>query len=661
MSRRETDHGALGARRHAAARNLPTLEDRLTEPSEQPLGSTWRRRGELNYLLQHIDELTREEQTTLLAAMAAGVGAPPYRVWAVTHLPWGYNLDPPHLAALGEALEDLWEGKCDRLAVFMPPRHGKTMNGSIMFSLYWMLHAPGDTVLATSNTQRNAEGLIARKARNIAMHWGKVDKRKQGVEEWWMQNGSVMLARGVGAPPVGRGINLMVIDDPIKAAEEADSPTFRERAWEWYVTDLWQRLEPRARILMILTRWNEDDVAARALALEPDRWRVLRFPALATPGDPLGRPPGAALWPERYDETYWHAERDKYRLAGQERTWYALYQQDPRPALGDGYFDLEYLHALHGEAALALPPPLATRLPSGVELLQWATPPAPTPTAPTAPTAPDGPTEGEPPLPLLPPLPPGTELFIGVDVAAGITASGKHDYSTADVLALLPTGERRLVATYRGHPTPAGLAVDLQAMVSEEGEWPRAQLIVERNNHGLVVCDRLQAAGVRQYRHPIGTDSRGRAEEATQAGYPTTVKTKAIIDSALKDAYARAGALWRAGTHSALEAARETGAPILGGDGHYEELKHYIERPGGRREAAAGWHDDRVRSLALAYYMTLKHQPGAYLERPLPQVRYARGRTWTAARWHEPALGHAGLTMPPVEEEGLQPCRTARG
>jgi predicted phage terminase large subunit-like protein len=137
-----------------------------------------------------------------------------------------------------------------------------------------------------------------------------------------------MITAGVGGPITGKGADLFIIDDPVKNAEEALSENTREGAWQWYLSTAFTRLEPAGVIILIMTRWHVDDLAGRLLAQAQDggeQWEVFNLPALAGEGDPLGRAPGEALWPERYDA----AELARIRAA-QGLFWFeAMYQQSP--------------------------------------------------------------------------------------------------------------------------------------------------------------------------------------------------------------------------------------------------------------------------------------------------------------------------------------------
>ena len=142
-----------------------------------------------------------------------------------------------------------------------------------------------------------------------------------------------MVCAGVGGPITGRGADLLIIDDPVKSAEEADSETYRNRAWDWYRATAYTRLEPEGALLLIMTRWHEDDLAGRILANQVDEtvpWEVISLPALADGEDALGREAGQALWPERYDE------RALAEIRAQLGSYHftALYQQRPAPPEG---------------------------------------------------------------------------------------------------------------------------------------------------------------------------------------------------------------------------------------------------------------------------------------------------------------------------------------
>jgi predicted phage terminase large subunit-like protein len=144
-----------------------------------------------------------------------------------------------------------------------------------------------------------------------------------------------MLAAGIGGPITGQGAHLAIIDDPIKDAEQANSKLQRDAIWDWYRFVLRTRMMPDGAIVLVLTRWHEDDLAGRLLKQaeddpKADQWTVLRLPALAEEGDPLHRPEGEALWPGQYDEKALSA----VKATVGSYVWTALYQQRPQPLEG---------------------------------------------------------------------------------------------------------------------------------------------------------------------------------------------------------------------------------------------------------------------------------------------------------------------------------------
>jgi predicted phage terminase large subunit-like protein len=137
-------------------------------------------------------------------------------------------------------------------------------------------------------------------------------------------HGGAYVAAGVGTAVTGRGAHIALIDDPFKDREEADSERRRDLVWDWYRSTLFTRLMPGGAIVLIQTRWHEDDLAGRLLEAEADQWEVLELPALDSDGD--------ALWPEWYDKPA--LERIRNTIGARE--WSALYQQRPQP--DDGTF-----------------------------------------------------------------------------------------------------------------------------------------------------------------------------------------------------------------------------------------------------------------------------------------------------------------------------------
>jgi predicted phage terminase large subunit-like protein len=240
-----------------------------------------------------------------------------------------------HHRLLIRELADVASGHNDRLMVFMPPGSAKSTYTSDLFPPWYLAQAPDLSIIAASNTADLAQSFSRRVRSRVREHGAVLRYRleREAEELWTTSNGGQYRAAGVGGVITGLRADLAVIDDPIRSREDADSETRRNRVWEWFQDDLTTRLRPGAGIVLVQTRWHEDDLAGRLLEREAHRWRVLSLPAIAEdPNDPLGRRPGDALWGD--DEYGYGADLLRKRDGAEARTWAALYQQRPAPAEG---------------------------------------------------------------------------------------------------------------------------------------------------------------------------------------------------------------------------------------------------------------------------------------------------------------------------------------
>ena len=183
--------------------------------------------------------------------------------------------------------------------------------------------------------------LGVRRARDVLNEYGnsvfgiEVNNKSSAANRWDIQGHTGgMVTAGVGGPITGKGADILIIDDPVKNAEEANSQTYRDKTWEWYQSTAYTRLEPNGSIILIMTRWHEDDLAGRILhQIDQDKgeqWEIINLPAIAEDHDILGRNIGEPLWPGRYDLN--ELERIKYTTGSY--WWSALYQQRPQPPEG---------------------------------------------------------------------------------------------------------------------------------------------------------------------------------------------------------------------------------------------------------------------------------------------------------------------------------------
>lgn len=235
-----------------------------------------------------------------------------------------------HLVYTRQFLDQVTTGDISRLMILEPPRHGKTEMVTVRYPVWRLERDPLLRVILGGYNQPSANR-FSRKARRIARERLELSTERTAAEGWETAQGGGVRAIGVGSGVTGMGGNLIVIDDPVKSREEANSAAYRERVWGWYKDDLYTRLEPGGAIILIQTRWHSDDLAGRILASEDaPNWTVVNLPAEAEDDDPLGREIGAALCPERYDLT--ELQRIKQVLGSW--SYAALYQQRPQPAEG---------------------------------------------------------------------------------------------------------------------------------------------------------------------------------------------------------------------------------------------------------------------------------------------------------------------------------------
>lgn len=225
--------------------------------------------------------------------------------------------------------------------VEMPPRHGKSFLCSQYFPAWYLGRHPDHRVILASYGGQFAR-TWGERARNVLVEFGPsvfgltVKAQFNRPDDWRIVgHHGRMQSVGMTGGITGRGADLLIIDDPIKDALEAASPIYRERAWNWYTATARSRLEPGGVVVVIQTRWHQDDLVGhlrRQADVGGESWTSLTLPALCEDPatDPLHRPLGAPLWPERYDTPHLAAIRDTLP----DHWWNALFQQRPTPPGG---------------------------------------------------------------------------------------------------------------------------------------------------------------------------------------------------------------------------------------------------------------------------------------------------------------------------------------
>jgi predicted phage terminase large subunit-like protein len=234
-----------------------------------------------------------------------------------------------------------------RILVEIPPRHGKSTFISQWLPAWFLANWPDQNVmLATYET--NFATTWGRRTRNLLKEHNDticqwhVDANGDQLHElistdsaaaarWTTTMGGGMMTAGVGGPLTGSGGQLLIIDDPHKNWKEAMSPVTKKMIHEWFDSTFYTRCEPDATIIVLHTRWMEDDLIGYLKSQHKDKWLELRMPAIAEEDDPLGRVIGEALCPQRYDEK----KLAKIKEASRALTWAGLYQQRPVPVAGN--------------------------------------------------------------------------------------------------------------------------------------------------------------------------------------------------------------------------------------------------------------------------------------------------------------------------------------
>ena len=252
--------------------------------------------------------------------------------------------------------------------IFLPPRHSKSEMFSRLFSAYYLKKYPHHWVGLNSYAAELAHTLSNSARSNFVACGGELSPDTTAKKHWETMQGGGMWAAGVGGPITGKGFHLGIIDDPVKNSEDANSEVIREKQKEWYKTTFLTREEPDAVIVLIMTRWNEDDLAGWLLNEEltdedehsKENWHIVCLPAISeermefpescTVEDDFRDEHGVALCPERYP-----IEKLLKKRAKGAREFDALYQQRPSPK--EGYFfdvtKLEIVEAAPADARRA--------------------------------------------------------------------------------------------------------------------------------------------------------------------------------------------------------------------------------------------------------------------------------------------------------------------
>lgn len=257
----------------------------------------------------------------------------------------------PFITDVENKILTVLEGKGINVMFSAPPRHGKTLFIDRVLPAWYLGHFPDNRVLLITY-QDGFSRTQSRAARNIFKRFGQsvfgleVADDTQAANQWDIKNHEGgMEAVGAGGAITGKGAHLLIIDDLIKGREQALNERILDDDWEWFNTDVMSRLEPGATVIIIMTRWTMSDLIGKILQKQQEDkenevdtddmsfadFQYFNYPALAVENDILGRRPGQALFPQRYDEK---ALR-KIKNRNDDYWWEALYQGNPVPLKGE--------------------------------------------------------------------------------------------------------------------------------------------------------------------------------------------------------------------------------------------------------------------------------------------------------------------------------------
>jgi len=258
------------------------------------------------------------------------------------HLSYGKWRSYHHLAELSVILSLAVAGRYPRLIISMPPQSGKSELVSHWFPV-WLLDLFPWARIILGSYQDDYAATWGKKVRNTIQANSdqlrvRISDDSAAANLWSTTDGGGMSSSGVSGAVTGKPAHILVIDDPIKSREEAESPTYRNRIWDWWTGTARSRLNPLpwapySVVIVMMTRWHTDDLAGRLIARKVDAelekfvppWVQYKLPAIALEDDPLGRKPGEALWPEKYPLELLYAIKGETSIYDCE----SEYQQSP--------------------------------------------------------------------------------------------------------------------------------------------------------------------------------------------------------------------------------------------------------------------------------------------------------------------------------------------
>ena len=241
---------------------------------------------------------------------------------------WPEFIGGMHHSKMAAAFKRIATGESKRLIVNMPPRHTKSEFSSYLLPAWLIGRRPKLKIIQTTHTAELAVR-FGRKVRNLMdtdeykQIFPKVQLRadSKAAGRWETGNGGEYFAAGVGGAITGRGADLLIIDDP-HSEQDALSPSALDNAYEWYTSGPRQRLQPGGAIVIVMTRWAENDLTGKLVRQQgrdilADQWEVIEFPAIMPNDEPV--------WPQFWNKSDLLSVKGSLSVA----KWEAQWQQNP--------------------------------------------------------------------------------------------------------------------------------------------------------------------------------------------------------------------------------------------------------------------------------------------------------------------------------------------
>lgn len=260
----------------------------------------------------------------------------------------GKYKSPLHILELEKIILASFEGKFKRIIVNLPPRHGKSELISKYLPYWYLGNFPDNRIILSCYSAALAK-TFGRKVMQMIDEFGKktfdieLNPKSRSAERFdILQKQGGMDSLGALGAITGKGADLLIIDDPVKNDAQANSAKMRDNLWDWFMSTALTRLEPKGVLILVMTRWHEDDICGRIISSQNVTyykknkdfknidWLIVKIPAIAEPNDPLGRAIGTPLWEDRYN----YNALEEIRLTIGSRWFGSLYQQSPSPADG---------------------------------------------------------------------------------------------------------------------------------------------------------------------------------------------------------------------------------------------------------------------------------------------------------------------------------------